>query len=233
MRGKGAEPMTSQTFVKICGLNDVAAIDAAIEAGADMLGLVFFEKSPRHLTVPVAQSLARHIRDNSDTVAVTTLFVDPSDGGLDEVVAAVRPDFVQLHGSESPARVEGIQKAYHVRVIKAVGVEAREDVTAAMAYEGIANRILFDAKPAKGAELPGGNGLVFDWTILDGLSGTLPYLLSGGLNPDNVGEAIRLTGAPGVDVSSGVEMRPGSKDPELIRRFIRAAKAAKKGISTE
>lgn len=222
--------MTSQTFVKICGLNDEPGIDAAIEAGADMLGLVHFEKSPRHLTVPDAKALADHIRKSTDTVAITALLVDPNDHELDEIVRSVHPDFVQLHGSESPARVEWIQNAYHVRVIKAVGVKSADDVTAAMAYEGIANRILFDAKPAEDAELPGGNGLVFDWTILDGLSDKLPYMLSGGLNPDNVAEAIRLTGAPGVDVSSGVETQPGSKDPELIRRFIHAAKAAKKSV---
>ncbi len=222
--------MTSQTFVKICGLNDDASVAAAIDHGADMLGLVFFEKSPRHLTASVAGALARQIREKSDEVAVTALLVNPKDSALDEVMKAVRPDFIQLHGSESPARVEWIQSAYHVRVIKAVGIGCDDDVHAAMAYEGVANRLLFDAKPAPDAELPGGNGLSFDWTILDGLSETLAYMLSGGLDPDNVAEAIRLTGAPGVDVSSGVETQPGKKDPELIRRFIQAAKAAKKGV---
>jgi len=220
--------MTSQTLVKICGLNDEASIDAAVSGGADFLGLVLFEKSPRHVTASVAGALARQIRESSETAAVTVLLVNPQDRALDEVMKAVRPDFVQLHGAESPARVEWIQNAYHVRVIKAVGIASEGDVHAAMAYDGVANRILFDAKPAPDAVLPGGNGITFDWTILDGLSDKVPYMLSGGLTPDTVTEAIRLTGAPGVDVSSGVETQPGKKDPELIRRFIQAAKAAKK-----
>jgi len=222
--------MTNQTFVKICGLNDVAGVDAAIESGADMLGLVLFEKSPRHVSLSQAEKLAAHIRQKSDDVAITTLLVNPIDSALEDVSKTVRPDFIQLHGSESPARVEWIQNAYHVRVIKAVGVARSDDVHAAMAFDGVANKILFDAKPAPHAELPGGNGLAFDWTILDGLSARMSYMLSGGLNPDNVGEAIRLTGAESVDVSSGVEIHPGTKDPELIRRFIHAAKAAKKSV---
>ena len=230
MRGKGFQAMTSQTFVKICGLNDAASVDAAIDGGADMLGLVFFEKSPRHVSLSKAETLAAHIREKSDKVAITTLLVDPKDSVLEDVTKAVRPDFIQLHGSESPARVEWAQNAYHVRVIKAVGVANSDDIHAAMAFDGVANQILFDAKPAPTADLPGGNGLTFDWTVLDGLSDRLSYMLSGGLNPDNVGAAIRLTGAPAVDVSSGVETRPGAKDPELIRRFIHAAKAAKKGV---
>ncbi len=222
--------MTSQTFVKICGLNDEASVDAAINDGADMLGLVFFEKSPRHVTLSEAETLATRVREISDKVAITMLLVNPKDSVLDDVMKAVRPDFIQLHGSESPARVEWIQNAYHVRVIKAVGVAHPDDIHAAMAYDGVANQILFDAKPTTDKDLPGGNGLAFDWTILEGLSERLPYMLSGGLTPDNVGDAIRLTGAPAVDVSSGVEIRPGAKDPELIRRFIQAAKAAKKSV---
>lgn len=221
--------MSRQPFVKICGLNDDAGVEAAVIGGADMLGLVFFEKSPRHVSASKAESLALQARELSKDIMITALLVNPNDDVIDDVMRSVRPDFLQLHGSESPARVEWIQNAYNVRVMKAVGVERAEDIHAAMVFDGVANRILFDAKPAPDAELPGGNGLTFDWRLLDGLSDKIQYILSGGLNPDNVSEAIRLTGAPGVDVSSGVETAPGTKDPELIRHFIKNAKAAKKG----
>lgn len=223
--------MSEDTFVKICGLTDPGAVDAAVEAGADMLGLVFFEKSPRNLSLEEAAQLSAHIRSAKRSIDVVALLVNPNDDLLDQVVRTIKPDFVQLHGRESPARVEGVQNAFNVRVIKAVGVATGEDVHAAIAYDGVANRILFDAKPPPGAPLPGGNGLAFDWTILEAVPDRCGYMLSGGLTPDNVAEAVRLTGACAVDVSSGVERAPGTKDPELIRRFIAAAKAATKTAS--
>lgn len=225
---KAIATMSNKTLVKICGLTDVAAIDAALEAGADMLGFVFFAKSPRNLSLEQAKDLVHHARASQQRADIVTLFVDPSDKALDDVVTALRPDFIQLHGGESPARVEGVQNAFNVRVIKAVGVATSEDVHYAQAYDGVASRILFDAKPPPDGVLPGGNGLTFDWTILDGVRPGLGYMLSGGLTPDNVAEAIALTGAEAVDVSSGVEAAPGVKDPELIRHFIAAAKAATK-----
>lgn len=224
---------TGETRVKICGLNDTQSVSAAVSSGADILGLVFFAKSPRHVSVANAAELAAHARKLNSAIEIATLFVDPATKQLDEVVGAIRPDYVQLHGAESPARVEWVQNAYNVRVIKAVGVATRADVHDALVYEGVASRILFDAKPPPDGKLPGGNGLTFDWTILEALDRPLPFMLSGGLTPDTVADAIRLTGATAVDVSSGVERAPGRKDPELIRHFIAAAKAAKTQVSTE
>lgn len=212
--------------VKICGLKTGAALDAALGGGADYIGLVFYPKSPRHLEVAAASRLADRARGRARSVA---LFVDPDDAALNEVVAAVAPDMIQLHGAETPARVGTIAARFGRPVIKAIKVETRADAERARDYAGAAQLILFDAKaPAGGVEaLPGGNGLPFDWRMLDGVKGTLPFMLSGGLLPDTVAEAIRVTGAIAVDVSSGVETRPGEKDPELIRRFLRAAKGAK------
>jgi phosphoribosylanthranilate isomerase len=214
------------TEVKICGLRSEAALDAALAAGADYVGFVFYDRSPRNISPAAARELADRARGRAKVVV---LLVDPDDTLLAEVIGAVSPDIVQLHGAETPARVAEIAQRFGLPVMKAVAVTGASDVQAALAYAGNADRILFDAKaPADDTTaLPGGNGVAFDWLALAGLEGRIDYMLAGGLNADNVAEAIRATGAPAVDVSSGVESRPGEKDPDLIRRFIHAAKTAK------
>ena len=214
------------TEVKICGLRSEAALDAALTAGADYVGFVFYDRSPRNISPTAARVLADRARGKAKVVV---LLVDPDDALLAEVIHRVAPDIVQLHGVETPARVAEIAQRFGLPVMKAVAVAGAADVQAALAYAGKADRILFDAKaPADdAAALPGGNGVAFDWLALAGLEGRIDYMLAGGLNADNVAEAIRTTGAFAVDVSSGVESRPGEKDPDLIRRFIHAAKTAK------
>jgi phosphoribosylanthranilate isomerase len=214
------------TEVKICGLRTQGALDAALAGGADYVGFVFYERSPRNVAPAEARLLAARARGKAKIVA---LLVDPDDSLLAEVIDTVAPDILQLHGSETPARVAEIAQLFGRPVMKAVTVAGAADVQAALAYAGKADRILFDAKAPAGdaAVLPGGNGVAFDWQALAGLEGRLDYMLAGGLTPANVGEAIRLTGARAVDVSSGVESGPGEKDAELIRRFIHAAKTAK------
>jgi phosphoribosylanthranilate isomerase len=220
------------TKVKICGIKTEAALDAALEGGADYVGLVFFERSPRHVDLATAQALSRRTHERS-RAQVVALLVDADDALISRVAADVHPDLLQLHGSETPERVAQIRKHSGLPVMKAVSVRDGTDVDGAGAYHAPGERadlILFDAKPAPDARaLPGGNGLLFDWRLLEAVRGRYPFALAGGLDPDNVAEAIRLTGAAVVDVSSGVESRPGEKDPELIRRFLRAAKAAKQG----
>ncbi len=210
-------------IVKICGLSTEPTLDAALAAGADMVGLVFFPKSPRFVGLREAEALAERARGTAEVVALT---VDMDDAGLAEIVQAVRPDWIQLHGKETPERVSAIRSRFGVRTMKAIHVSERADLALAQSYAGIADRLLLDAKPPKGALLPGGNGAPFDWTILGGYHAPLPYLLSGGLAIVNVAEALRISGAPGVDVSSGVETAPGRKDPNLIRAFIAAARTA-------
>jgi phosphoribosylanthranilate isomerase len=216
--------------VKICGIKSEAALDAALEAGADYVGLVFFEKSPRNLDVAQAARLARRAHERG-RARVVTLLVDAGDELIDRVVAEVRPGLLQLHGSESPDRVAAVHKRTGLPIMKALSVSTAEDVARAAVYlapGAKADLVLFDAKAPEGARaLPGGNGLTFDWRILEGVATRHPFALAGGLTQHNVAEAIRLTGASIVDVSSGVEVAPGEKDPELIRRFLRAAKAAK------
>ncbi|HEY8245862.1 MAG TPA: phosphoribosylanthranilate isomerase [Hyphomicrobium sp.] len=214
------------TEVKICGLRTQGALDAALDAGADYVGFVFYARSPRNILPDEARALAGKARGQAKVVA---LFVDPDDELLAEVIEAVAPDIVQLHGSETPARVAEIAQRFGRPVMKAVTVAGAADVQTALAYEGKADRILFDARaPMDDADaLPGGNGVAFDWQALSSLEGRIDYMLAGGLTPANVAEAIRSTGARAVDVSSGVESQPGQKDPELIRRFIQAAKTAK------
>jgi phosphoribosylanthranilate isomerase len=218
------------TKVKICGIKTEEALDAALEAGADYVGLVFCEKSPRHLDIATAKALSRRAHERS-RAQVVALLVDADDGLIDRVTSEVRPDLLQLHGSETPERVREIQRRARVPVMKALAVGTESDVAGAEVYlepGGRADLVLFDAKPPKDpGALPGGNGLAFDWRILEGVRGHYPFALAGGLTPENVADAIRLTGASVVDVSSGVERAPGVKDPELIRRFLRAAKAAK------
>ena len=208
---------------KICGINSREALDAALEGGAAYVGLVFFPKSPRNVSTIVAADLADQARGKTKIVA---LVVDADDAALAEIVEGVRPDFLQLHGHESPARVETIERLFRIPVIKAIAVANAADVALADAYRNVADLVLFDAKAPRGAALPGGNGLAFDWSALEDRRGTT-FMLSGGLTPENVADAIRQTGAQAVDVSSGVESAPGVKDPMMIRRFLDATKEAK------
>lgn len=207
--------------VKICGLKTPAALEAALAGGADYVGLVFFPPSPRNVTPETATALAAKARGRARIVALT---VDPDDALLDAIVAAAAPDLIQLHGDETPERVAEVRARWGRRIIKAVPVETAGDVQEARRYQAVADLVLFDARAPATSTRPGGNGAPFDWRSLLGLEDGLPFVLSGGLTPDNVADAIRLTGAAVVDVSSGVESRPGEKDPDLIRRFLRAAK---------
>lgn len=207
--------------VKICGVRTPAIVNTAAEAGADYVGLVLFPGSPRYVEVEEARVLAAIGKGKVGAVAV---LVDPDDALIDLVVERVRPDLLQLHGSETPDRVAAIRARAGLPVMKAVAVERAADVTEARAYAASADHILFDAKARPDAALPGGNGVAFDWLTLKGFAA--PFALSGGLTPDTVGEAIRLTGAALVDVSSGVERAKGEKDAELVKRFIQAAKSA-------
>lgn len=209
--------------VKICGLSDQESVAAAVEGGADYLGFVFFEKSPRHVTVEQVAELTDGLPEG---VAKVGLFVDPTGAALDQVLGQVRLDFIQLHGSETPVRIDAIRLEYAVPVIKAVGVADAGDIQKAEAFAGHADRLLFDAKPPAGADRPGGNAQAFNWPLMKGYSGALPWLLAGGLTPDTVATAIAQSGANAVDVSSGVESAPGRKDPALITAFLEAAKAA-------
>jgi phosphoribosylanthranilate isomerase len=210
-------------IVKICGLSDRQTIDAAIDAGADMVGLVFFPRSPRFLRLDQAAELADRARGRAEIVA---LVVDMDDAGLSAIVERVRPDWLQLHGAEPVERVAAIGKRFPQKVIKALGIRSASDLAPADDYAAVADRLLLDAKPPKDSDRPGGLGRTFDWTLLDGFAPPVGWMLSGGLDPGNVAEAIRITRAPGVDVSSGVERSPGEKDPELIRAFVAAARAA-------
>ncbi len=212
-------------FVKICGLSTPEMVDAALSAGADMVGFVHFEKGPRHVPLDVAQSLSEQVGDRAVKVLVT---VDMTDMALAHAIAAVKPHALQLHGHERPDRVATISTRFGLPVIKAISIGGEgSDIGRIMSYQGVADMLLFDAAPAKdGAELPGGNGTSFDWTFLQALDLQTPWLLAGGLRPDNVGEALTQTGAQGVDVSSGVESEPGVKDPAKIAAFIANARAA-------
>ncbi len=211
--------------IKICGIKTEDALEAAIEAGAYYVGLVFFAKSPRHLDMQTAARLAAQARGRIKTVA---LLVDPDDAALDAIARAVNPDLFQLHGQETPARVSDIRSRWGRPVIKAIRVGTAADVSAASAFAAAADLILFDAKTdaAHPSGLPGGTGTCFDWRLIAAWKGRRDFMLSGGLNPDNVRAAIEETGAPAVDVSSGVETAPGVKSADLIRSFVAAAKGA-------
>jgi phosphoribosylanthranilate isomerase len=209
------------TRVKICGLSTAETMQAALDAGADMVGLVFYSKSPRNVSLEQAAALALQARGRANIVA---LVVDADDALLKSIVNAVRPDYLQAHGGETPERVADISRLFAIPVIKAIKVKEPADIASARAFTDVAALILFDAKAPENL-LPGGNGLSFDWNLLKGKDGQ--FMLSGGLNPENVTEAIRLTRAPIVDVSSGVETLPGKKDISLIRTFIARAKTAR------
>jgi len=214
--------MPSQTRVKICGLRDAATLQAAVEAGANYVGLVFFPKSPRNVSIDQAVGLAQPVPPG---VAKVALVVNADDAQLDQIVANVPIDFLQLHGAETPERVAEVRTRYGLPVMKAVGVGDERDLAALDIYARVADQILVDAKPPKDAKLPGGNGLSFDWRLIAGRRWPVPWMLAGGLTPDTVGAAIALTGALQVDVSSGVEKAPGVKDAAKIAAFCVAARA--------
>ncbi len=207
--------------VKICGLTSPDAIDAAVRAGAVYGGLVFHPNSPRYVTLEQARPLAERMRGRLKIVALIT---DMDDAGIAAVVQAVMPDFLQLHGSESARRTAYIRGKFGVPVIKVLPVADVSDISAAAEYESAADMLMFDARPPAGAERPGGHGAAFDWKILAGRSFTKPWFLAGGLDPENVARAIELSGAKMVDVSSGVESAPGTKDPLRIQSFINATR---------
>ncbi|MDD1532091.1 MULTISPECIES: phosphoribosylanthranilate isomerase [unclassified Bradyrhizobium] len=209
-------------LVKICGLSTRETLQTALAAGADMVGFVFFPPSPRHLSIELGRELGRQVEGRALKVALT---VDADDATLDNIMDALSPDIFQLHGKESVARLRDIKQRFGRPVMKALPVETAADLAVLPGYAAVADRILFDARPPKDATRPGGLGAPFDWHLLQNLELALPYMVSGGLHAGNIAEAVRLTGAGGVDVSSGVESAPGVKDPEMIKAFIRAARA--------
>ena len=207
---------------KICGINSVPAAEAS--ARAEFAGFNFYPRSPRSVTPAHAQFLAGHLPREVRRVA---LVVDFDDAALDALLSVFRPDILQLHGHETPARTAEIRARTNLPVMKVLGISTAADLDGAAAYLGVADRLLFDAKPPRREDaLPGGNAVSFDWTLLAGREWKLPWMLAGGLTPQNVATAIRTAGAPAVDVSSGVESRPGRKSPRLIRRFLAAARSA-------
>ena len=226
-RGTGAvmvtPAMAMATKVKICGLRTHDALEAALAGDADYVGLVFFPPSPRNVSPDAARVLADKARGRAKVVA---LAVDPNDSLLDTIVTEIKPDLIQLHGEETPDRAADIRCRWGTPVMKAIKVETSQDARSALAFRQVADLILFDARPPAQSTRPGGNGEAFDWDALSDVRNEVAFMLSGGLTPDNVAEAIRATGAKTVDVSSGVERAPGVKDPELISRFLRAAKGA-------
>ena len=211
-------------LVKICGLSTPETLDVALEAGADMVGFVFFPPSPRNISFEQARALASRVKGKARKVALT---VDADDTLLASIVAALKPDLLQLHGHETPQRVAAVRESFGLPVMKALPIETKSDLTAIANYTGVADRLLFDARPPRDATRPGGLGKPFDWHLLENLNLSIPFMLAGGVNAGNVAEALRVTRAGGVDVSSGVESAPGVKDADKIRAFIRAARSAK------
>jgi phosphoribosylanthranilate isomerase len=210
--------------IKICGLKTAEAVDAALAGGATHVGFIFFPKSPRNVDVATASALAARARAGGvKSVAVT---VDADDAFLDEIVGAIQPDILQLHGAESPERVAAVKARYGLPVMKAFAIRSGEDLEKIEGYTSTADRFLFDAKPPIGSELPGGNGVAFDWQLLTALDDGVDYMLSGGLDLDNVAEALAISGARALDLSSGVESAPGVKDINKITVFLETARAA-------
>ena len=209
-------------IVKICGLSTRETLDVALQAGADMVGFVFFPPSPRHISLETARELGKQARGRATKVALT---VDADDATLANIVEALQPDILQLHGKETVARLRDIKQSFGLPVMKVIGVETAADLTPLPGYAAVADRILFDARAPRDATRPGGLGAVFDWHLLEDLDLERPFMVSGGLHAGTVAEAVRVTRAGGVDVSSGVERTPGLKDPEMIRNFIHAARA--------
>ena len=210
--------------VKICGLKTPEAINAALDCGADHVGFIFFEKSPRNIVPEAAAGLRIAARGRAKAVAVT---VNADDRTLQRIVTAMEPDLLQLHGKESPQRVAEVRRRFGRPVMKVFSIRESADLEAVAPYRGVADRFMFDAKPPAGSELPGGNGVAFDWTLLARLDNDLDYMLSGGLNADSIAVALDRTGANAVDISSGVESAPGVKDIGLISDFFKAVGAAK------
>ncbi len=209
--------------VKICGLKTPDALGAALDAGADFVGFVFFAPSPRNVGIEAARQLGAQVGGRAKKVALS---VDATDAELAQAVEALRPDMLQLHGRETPERVAVVRTRFGLPVMKALPIESRADLGPIRLYEKVADRILFDARAPREATRPGGLGKTFDWRLLENLSLAVPFMLSGGLDAGNVAEALRVTRAPAVDVSSGVERAPGEKDLAKIREFIRAARQA-------
>lgn len=212
----------TDTAVKICGIATPEDYDACRDAGAAFIGMVFFPRSPRHLSMTEARAIADHADTLGDGPARVALTVDMDDAGLDDVVEAARPQLIQLHGNETPARADAIRQRYGLPLIRAIRVGGPEDLASCADWDGIADWLLFDAKGDPGG-LPGGTGHVFDWTLLAEHAGTTRWMLAGGLSPDNISRALAVTGATAVDVSSGVESAPGKKDAARIRQFVSQA----------
>jgi phosphoribosylanthranilate isomerase len=210
-------------LIKICGLRTPAALDAALDAGADLVGFVFFPHSPRHIGFEAARALAERVQNRARKVAVS---VDANDELLKKCVAALKPDILQLHGREPPERVAVIRSRFGLPVMKALPISTRADLSSVHYFGKVADMLMFDARAPREASRPGGHGKAFDWHLLENLALRVPFVLSGGLDAGNVGEALRITRADGLDVSSGVERAPGEKDVDMIRAFIRAAREA-------
>lgn len=210
-------------LVKICGLRTPEALDVALEAGADQVGFVFFAPSPRNLGYAASRALGERVKGRAEKVALT---VNATDDMLAEIIDALRPDVLQLHGTETPDRVVTVRTRFGLPVMKALPIEDRASLSPIRLYAKVADRIIFDARAPREATRPGGLGKPFDWHLLEGVNPGVPFMLSGGLDVDNVADALAVTRAPGVDVSSGVERVPGEKDPDKIRAFVRAARLA-------
>ena len=214
-------------IVKICGLTTPEALDAALESGADLVGFVFFAPSPRNLGLEAARILGERVNGRAGKVALT---VNANNHTLRDIVDALKPDMLQLHGKETPERVAVVRSRFGLPVMKALPIAERRDLSPIRQYARVADRLIFDARAPQDATRPGGLGKPFDWTLLSGIAPGVPFMLSGGLDAGNVAEALRITRAPGVDVSSGVERAPGVKDPDKIHAFIRAAREAQAAI---
>jgi phosphoribosylanthranilate isomerase len=210
-------------LVKICGLKTPNALDVALDAGADQVGFVFFAPSPRNLGYAAARALGTRVKGRAGKVALT---VNATDEMLGEIVEALRPDMLQLHGTETAERVVAVRTRFGLPVMKALPIEDRASLSPIRLYAKVADRIIFDARAPREATRPGGLGKPFDWRLLEGIDSGIPFMLSGGLDVGNVADALSITHAPAVDVSSGVERTPGTKDPDKIRAFVRAARAA-------
>jgi phosphoribosylanthranilate isomerase len=215
-------------LVKICGLKTPEALDVALKSGADLVGFVFFAPSPRNLALAAARDLGARVKGRAGKVALS---VDADDATLTAIVESLKPDMLQLHGVEPPERVTALRGHFGLPVMKAVPIAERKDLARIEVYKTVADWLIFDARAPRDATRPGGLGTPFDWTLLKGIDPGIPYMLSGGLDAGNVAEALRITRAPGVDVSSGVERAPGEKDPDKIRAFIRAARAAEAALT--
>jgi len=213
-------------LVKICGLSTPETLDVALDAGADMVGFVFFPPSPRHVGVEAMRPLGERVAGRAKKVALT---VNASDDDLARIIEALQPDALQLHGKETPDRVVVVRARFRLPVIKAMPIASRHDLSPIRTFAKVVDSLLFDARAPHGATRPGGLGKTFDWHLLNGLHPGVPFMLSGGLDAGNVAEALKIAHAPGVDVSSGVERAPGVKDPDKIRAFVHAARAAAAG----